>query len=44
MAKTVKEVMGKKEGASQPVKDALGIAGKNSSKLKSLKIKLKFKE
>lgn len=39
MGKNVKEVMG-----GNPVKEALGVAGKNSKKLKSLKIKLKFKE
>lgn len=39
--KKVKDVMKK---SASPVKDALDIANKNSGKLKSLKIKLKFKE
>jgi hypothetical protein len=41
MSKKVKEVLGSK---GSPIKEALNVAGKNSKQLKSLKIKLKFKE
>lgn len=39
--KKVKDVLGKKDS---PIKDALNVAGKSGKSLKSLKIKLKFKE